>query len=596
MNTAIKVFLAVAIALPFAPAWAQFSRWTPVKHIDAIDPYALVISSDGSTLVAIRAGLDPLRSFDAGATWTSFSVNGQRPLRTSFGVQIAPTNSKTWYAIGDTDGALYLTTDGGNSWTKRADTYATQYTANIVWVSANPQIIYRTKPEKDPACVFNEGCGVTHATLEISKDAGASWSVIRSVNGNMIVSPSPVDPSLVFASGPDGLSRSRDAGATWEVIVPAASTNLPYFGGNFSNSALYFDHVDAGALYVVEDASDRSRIFSTRDAGTTWTLVTGQGGRIVGDPVQKGRAFLFPTFAGAYETRDFGATWVEVEPLINGAINEGVTGVVVRNGQRFAVSAWDSTLRQLDLNNGALALTSDLWWNPAQSGWGMSITHHSSTQTFVAWFAYNSHGDPVWRVIPGGQWTDRVFKGDVYETKGPAYFGVPFDPSKVVANRVGTAQITFDDENNAGFAWQLDDGLSGNQRVTREEFGVPTAPVVDDNYADMWWNASESGWGVAINHQYNNIFAAWYAYDAAGQPLWLVMPDAKVKLDGAVPKATGAVYRTHGPSATAPFDPSQVTTQQVGSATLTFTSAGQAQLDYTVLGVTESRAVTRQPF
>lgn len=561
-------------------------------HMDAVNPYALIVAADGSTLVAMRYGMDPLRSLDAGLTWTPFSINGQqRPLAASFGVQIAPTNSMTWYAIGDADGALYLSTDGGTSWGKRSDRSATQLVGNLVAISADPQVIYRVLPEVDPACDFNE-CPITKSTLQISNDGGLHWRDLRSVQGSLGVYASPVDPTLAFTVGPDGLGRSRDAGTTWTPIA----ASLPIMS---SYGRVAFDRFDAGVIYFVPISGDETRIFASADAGATWTSATAQGGHLVADPVQTRRAFLFAYFGGTYETRDGGATWVHVEPAVSTSINGTVGGVVLRDGQRFAINAWDSTLRQLDLNNGALALTSDIWWNPAQSGWGMSITHHSSTQTFVAWFAYDRNGDAVWRVIPGGQWSDRVFTGDVYETTGPPYFGVPFDATKVAARRVGNARIAFDDENDATFTWQLDEGLSGSQRVVRERFGVPVSPqVVYDNFADLWWNAAESGWGMAINHQYDNVFAAWYTYDSAGHPLWIVMPDAKMRVDtpGALPKATGALYTTHGPSASVPFDPSKVTLTQVGTATLTFASTGQAQLDYTAFGRTESKAIARQPF
>jgi hypothetical protein len=579
VKTTIKMLLAVAIAMPLVPAWAQFSRWTTAMHVDASMEGPIIGSDDGSTVVLMRYQMDPLRSLDGGVTWSAFNINGQRP----YNVQIAPTNPKVWYAFGETDNAFYQSMDGGTTWSKRSG-------GGNLAISADPQLIYQGIYQKDPTCPFSELCSIIHSTIQVSSDGGVSWRDLRTVESGLSVYPSPVDPALLFSVGVEGISRSRDAGATWTVIVPP-SLNAPY--GGFA-----FDRFDSGIVYLLPGGgSSDFHGFVSHDAGTTWTAVAlTSGGRIVADPVQSGRAFLFSYGDGTYETRDAGKTWVHVEPGNGSGINFPVAGVVMRGGQRFAMNVWDSDLRQLDLNNGALALASDTWWNPAQSGWGMSITHHSSTQTFVAWFAYGRSGEPVWRVIPGGQWNDRVFAGDVYETKGPAYFGVPFDPSKVSANRVGKATITFDDQDNATFAWQLDEGLSGNQRVVREIFASPANTVVDDNYADMWWNAAESGWGIAINHQYNNVFAAWYMYDAAGQPLWVAMPNGVMRLENGVGKASGALYRTHGPSAAGAFDPSQVTTEQVGTATLTFTSATGAKLDYTAFGVTESRGITRQPF
>src|SRR5689334_17669973 len=96
--------------------------------------------------------------------------------------------------------------------------------------------------------------------------------------------------------------------------------------------------------------------------------------------------------------------------------------------------------------SASLALGSDLWWNPAESGAGLSITQHASNNLFVVWYTYDAAGAPVWRVVPGGAWNDRTFTGEMYETIGPAFFAGAFDPSRVASRRVGTVKLHFDDE------------------------------------------------------------------------------------------------------------------------------------------------------
>jgi hypothetical protein len=120
--------------------------------------------------------------------------------------------------------------------------------------------------------------------------------------------------------------------------------------------------------------------------------------------------------------------------------------------------------------------------------------------------------------------------------------------------------------------------------------------VADDSYADLWWNAAESGWGISISHQHDNIFATWFVYDDLGRPLWVVMPDAKLVIRDGVPTATGDIYTTRGPSSSLPFDPSQVVINKVGTASLAFGPGDGAVLSSTVFGRSESRAITRQPF
>lgn len=114
------------------------------------------------------------------------------------------------------------------------------------------------------------------------------------------------------------------------------------------------------------------------------------------------------------------------------------------------------------------------------------------------------------------------------------------------------------------------------------------------NFQDLWWNPSESGWGVNIAHQANTLFATWFIYDSAGNSTWVVMSNG-VKI--ANNTYSGSVYRTTGPAFSAPlFDASTVTVNQVGTATFTFTDPYHATLAYTVDGVTVSKTITRQTF
>ena len=86
---------------------------------------------------------------------------------------------------------------------------------------------------------------------------------------------------------------------------------------------------------------------------------------------------------------------------------------------------------------------SDIWWNPNESGWGITLADHQ-TQLFGVWYTYGADGKPTWFVIPGGTFSlgKRLFTGDMYQTTGPAY-NVPFDSSQVVATKVGTASFDF---------------------------------------------------------------------------------------------------------------------------------------------------------
>ena len=127
-------------------------------------------------------------------------------------------------------------------------------------------------------------------------------------------------------------------------------------------------------------------------------------------------------------------------------------------------------------------------------------------------------------------------------------------------------------------------------------FGATSDLAAATNYQDLWWNApagSESGWGINLTHQGNVIFATWFTYDLDGMPLWL-----SATLDKATGSTyAGTLYRTTGPAFNAtPFDPAKVVPTAVGAASLTFANGNRGIFSYTVNGIAQSKAITRQVF
>jgi hypothetical protein len=63
------------------------------------------------------------------------------------------------------------------------------------------------------------------------------------------------------------------------------------------------------------------------------------------------------------------------------------------------VRAWLVSLFILwPISIGATALTSDIsdmWWNPAESGWFANIILQSAI-AFMTFFVYDAHQNPVW--------------------------------------------------------------------------------------------------------------------------------------------------------------------------------------------------------
>jgi hypothetical protein len=244
-----------------------------------------------------------------------------------------------------------------------------------------------------------------------------------------------------------------------------------------------------------------------------------------------------------------------------------------------------------------------LWWNrPAgsESGWGINLAHEADT-IFMTWFTYDLTGKGVWMSMTATLNANNVYAGALQQSTGPVFSAVPFTPAKVQTSTVGSGTLTFTDANNGSFAYIVN-GITQTKPITREVFGqLPTCTynLVTDlttayNYQDLWWAAPagvESGWGVNLTHQGDVIFLTWFTYDVDSSPLWLFASMPKTAL-GAY---GGTVYRTTGPPFNStPFDPTKVVATSVGTATLTFTDGNNGTFMYTVNGITQSKAITRQ--
>ena len=150
---------------------------------------------------------------------------------------------------------------------------------------------------------------------------------------------------------------------------------------------------------------------------------------------------------------------------------------------------------------------------------------------------------------------------------------------------------------------------SGGQSLGRDGSSAPNSPknfagrtgtvseALPFNVQALWWRApaaSESGWGLNITHQGDILFATWFTYDMDGSGMWLVAPDARRTTGNAY---AGPLYRTTGPAfSSTPFDPTRVAATQVGTATFSFTEANAGTFAYTVNGVSQAKAITRQIF
>jgi predicted dienelactone hydrolase len=245
-----------------------------------------------------------------------------------------------------------------------------------------------------------------------------------------------------------------------------------------------------------------------------------------------------------------------------------------------------------------------LWWNAppgSESGWGIDLAHQGDV-IFAAWFTYDETGSALWLVMTAYKTTDGVYSGTLYRTTGPPYSAFSFDPSLVTRTVVGMGTLTFTGPNDGTFNYTVG-GITQTKSITREIYGaLPTCTfgsqpnlALATNYQDLWWNPSESGWGISLTQQSNIIYAVWFTYDRQqGTPLWVAATATPTSQPGVY---AGTLYRTSGPAfSTVPFDPAHVTRMPVGSATFTFADGNNASFAYELFGISQIKNITREVF
>jgi N-acetylmuramoyl-L-alanine amidase len=235
-----------------------------------------------------------------------------------------------------------------------------------------------------------------------------------------------------------------------------------------------------------------------------------------------------------------------------------------------------------------------LWWNAAESGWGVSVTQHAET-IFVAAFTYDANGVPVWYVMSNCPLSGATCTGDLYRVTGGVAPTLAWSGGALAVARAGTGTLAFRDGNNGTFRFVID-GASGEKAITRQVFATSAAPALVD-FTDLWWNAAESGWGISLTHQAGVIFATWFAYDTSGAPVWYVASNCALTGTGINASCAGDLYRVNGGSPlTQPWAGAARVVTRVGDINIAFADASNAVMRYTIDGVAASRSITRQAF
>lgn len=172
---------------------------------------------------------------------------------------------------------------------------------------------------------------------------------------------------------------------------------------------------------------------------------------------------------GAYPAGTYNVEVVSIFPTPSGLVPNLLQRLQFTVNPRIEVPAPPGAARRFPL-----ADYTGMWWNPQESGWGLSINQSASDALFGALFVYDAQNRAQWFTIQPGGWTSsKRWEGPLYRTTGP-YFAAPtYDPRLVLVQAAGSAVLEFDTApaaaTTARFTYTAD-GVTTVKTITRMGF------------------------------------------------------------------------------------------------------------------------------
>ncbi len=183
--------------------------------------------------------------------------------------------------------------------------------------------------------------------------------------------------------------------------------------------------------------------------------------------------------------------------------------------------------------NPARSFRPGLYFNPQRPGNGVinfvyRPSPNSDNGTFGgAWYTALRDRTPIWYSLQGG------LKGTGGMVPITRFRNTAAPNGFVTASELaGSAWVAQIDREAMLFAWQLASGDTGIERLA-----ATPLPFGNPNHTQTWFNASEPGWGLAIeslNAGGPFEFVGAFVYDASGAPRWAV-GDITSSTGGTVP-------------------------------------------------------------
>jgi len=197
------------------------------------------------------------------------------------------------------------------------------------------------------------------------------------------------------------------------------------------------------------------------------------------------------------------------------------TDVEARQGTA-TIAGHEVAVIQAGTGGPGILPTEDLlgwWWDPAQSGSGISIELHAKGKypIFLGWFTYDGNGDPVWYVASLTYSRENIYTGEIYDVRGWP-LGAPYGGYRM--NSVGTIELDFASSEACSVTYVLN-GVQGSLDIERfmTQERYPGEPN-QRNISGWWKDPAWDGMGWFIETRGDSMYAVWYHYENDCSTRW----------------------------------------------------------------------------
>ncbi len=422
--------------------------WQPTQNaMSSMSSGALVFDQRNATLYygtgdafsGISYGAGVFKSTDAGITWQQLGLQFNGGF--TFRLALHPSDPRTLLVARDS--GIWVSSDGGNTWTKTLATPGGSIT-DVAVDASTPTLVF---------AALDDPSGAPTNGVYRSQDGGSTWTQLTALPfgagiGRMTIAKTAASSQTVCVlvaninDTLNGLYRSDDFGATWRslTVPPGLFYNGSYSNGGY-DQLLAMDPTSSSIIYA-----GGWELYRSGDGGQTWQTLSrnAQGQPVIHQAMfsmafQTGQSgsFYLGTEGGIYFTFDSGQTWFNLNASLPIAL---INAVAIYPGGSQILAGGESV--------GVANLTGQFSsWNQLLGGYvGTLFIDPVTVNTFYAGQIQNSL---VRSADAGSDWSP--INPQVTVPGGEYYAPFVADPNNAGNLLFGTTQIWR--STNQGGSW-----------------------------------------------------------------------------------------------------------------------------------------------